>query len=299
MTTSKKTDKAEGRHGPREENRRTMSERVRQFVDVQQRAIDQSAKFVSGAAKKLSEGNLNVSKWISDYSNLCNELATDLADATRALYDDALPTTERSETTAQSAKSSYQNWLSLQRSVLGRLADYYRGVGQLVAAQSTEPRTWVEGWATLWSDVTADVGDWMQREAGETLRPTAEWMPRYRKKVRPSDQTHTIPISIPLETFLDEVDGDPEVVLFTEGLKRVGGGVDLKSDQVLLKPDQILNRNVTLDPSKVSRSHPVTKLRLYDIPPSLTPGDVYSGLVWAMREGKPAVPVAAIELVIV
>ena len=298
MATKKKTAKAGASRGPKEGSRRTMAGRVRQIVDLQQRAIDRSAKFASSAAKKFSEGDLNVSTWVSDYSNLWNELATDLTDATKALYDTS-PIAGKSETAAQPPKDSYQNWLSLQRSVLSRLADYYRGAGQLVAAQSTEPRSWIGGWATFWSDVTADVGDWMQREAGETLRPTAEWMPRYRAKVRPSDLTHTIPISIPLETFPDGVGGDPEVVLFTEGLKRVGGGVDLKSDQVLLKPDQALSKNVKLDPSKVSRSHPVTRLRLFDLPPSLTPDDVYSGFVWARAEGKPVIPIAAIEVVIV
>jgi hypothetical protein len=90
---------------------------------------------------------------------------------------------------------------------------------------------------------------------------------------------------VPIEAFSDDAGPDTRISLLTNGLIRVGGGVTLMPHQ-----------NVELSPSTVTRSSPSSELKLFDLPASLVPGDVYAGLVWA-KETK--FPVASIEVQIV
>jgi hypothetical protein len=261
----------------------TAGSRIDQAVKLQQRAVGRYAELASTTAKRIADGDFNMSRWVKDYSTVWSDCAGDLSEATNVLLQE--PSRKaRNGKDQRRPEDWYRSWLTLQQSFVSRLANYYRGVGQLVAAGSMEPREWIEGGANFWSDVLADMGDWAHRESGGQLRPTTEWMPRLREQVRAGKLTAKVPINVPIEAFPDDKKADTKITLVTDGLGRVGGGVKLS-----------YKKNVELVPETVDRSQPYSELKLFDLP-QLVPGSVYAGLVWAKET---QLPVAAVELEVV
>ena len=274
---------ARGKRRARKTTKSATGSRIDQAVKLQQRAIGRYAKLASTTAKRIADGDFNMSRWVQDYSTVWSDCAGDLSDATNVLLQE--PSEKAPNGKGQRRpEDGYRSWLTLQQSFLSRLANYYRGVGELVAEGSMEPRVWIEGGANFWSDVLADMGDWARRESGGQLRPTAEWMPRLREQVRAGKLTAKVPINVPIEAFSDHKKAYTEITLVTDGLGRVGGGVKLT-----------FKNNVEVVPETVDRSQPYSELKLFDLP-QLTPGSVYAGLVWAKET---QLPVAAIELEVV
>lgn len=283
---AKKPTQGRGAHGKRRGRRTTKSAtggRIEQAVKLQQRAIGRYAELASVSAKRIADGDLNMSRWVQDYSTVWSDCAGDLGEATNVLLQEPSGKT-RNGKDQRRPEDWYRSWLTLQQSFLSRLANYYRGVGQLVAAGSMEPREWIEGGASFWSDVLADMGDWTRRESGGQLRPTTEWMPRLREQIRAGKLTAKVPINVPIEAFPDDKKADAKITLVTDGLGRVGGGVKLS-----------YKKNVELVPETVDRSQPYSELKLFDLP-QLAPGSVYAGLVWAKET---QLPVATIEIEVV
>jgi len=266
--------------------------RIDQFVEFQRRAVSRYVQIAANAAQRLSARDLDLSGWIADYSGLWSDVAGDLSDATKSLFP--LPARRAAKSKAASdtegATDAYRNWLALQHSWLSRAADCYRDVGQLVASGSTEPREWLDRYASFWSGVVSDAGDWARRESGEGLRPTLDWMPRYRREVKPGRPTAAMKIDVPLEAFPEDDSVDATVTLVTAGFTRVSG-VD---SSVTLDAQKYMK----LVPSKVGPSQRSCELKLFNLPAGLRAGDVYAGVVWAVQADNTKVAIAAIELVV-
>jgi hypothetical protein len=258
--------------------------RLDQAVRLQQRAIGRYAELASVSANRIVEGDFNMSRWVKDYSTVWSECAGDLGDAANVLLQGPSEKARDGKKDRRRPEDWYRSWLGLQQSFLSRLATYYRDVAKLVAKGSLEPREWIEGGTSFWSDVLADMGDWARRESGEELRPTAEWMARIRQQVRAGKLTAQVAIDVPVESFPRDGGDAAEVTLVTDGLSRVGGGVKLSYKQ-----------NVELVPEVVRRSHPYSALKLFDLP-QLVPNSVYAGIVWAKET---QLPVATVEIQIV
>ncbi len=261
--------------------------RIDQAVKLQQRAIDRYAQLASTSVNRVVAGDFNLSTWMKDYSSVLGDCAGDLNDAAKILLQDrssAAPGRNGRRRTGD----WYRSWLTLQQSFLGRVANYYGGVGNLIAAGSMEPREWIEEGANLWRDVLADMADWTRRESGSPLRPTFEWMPRVRQEVKEGRLTAKAPITVPIEAFAEAFPGDPaadpKITLVTDGLSPVAGGAKLK-----------VKENLEFFPPEVQRSKPYSELRLFDLPRLVT-GSVYAGIVWAKETHC---PVAAVEIHIV
>lgn len=265
--------------------------RIDRLVELQRAGVKRYAQLASSAANRISQGDFNPAGWVADYSSVWSASAGDLDEILKSTVGDTKA--RAAKRTAQKPEEhrpdGYLNWLALQRSFLARIAGYYREVGELVGKGSMEPREWIEGGANFWGDVIADMGDWLRRESGEQLRPTTEWLPRLRKEIKPGRPTSFVGIEVPTECFPDQDGADPEITLLIDGLSRVGGGAALEPVQ-----------NLKFAPATVKRSSPHSELRLFDLPASLRPGDVYATLVWAKwADGTTKGPIAAIEIAIV
>lgn len=299
MATKPRKARQQKRTGKKQTRQRKAGSRIDQMFDLQRRVIDRYAQLAAAAANRLVEGDYNPSSWITDYSSMWSDCAEDLNDAAKIILQEPSNTTPNTEARRQSGDVC-RSWLSLQQSLLSRLANYYGGVGKLVARGSMEPRDWVEEGADLWRDMLADMADWAHRESGTSLRPTAHWIPRVRLDVKPGRLTANAEFTIPLDAF-DEAflanqgsDGEQQqsdqtdqsshrktITPVTDGLSRLGGGMKLEFKQ-----------HIDFAPAEVDRSEPYCDLRLFDLP-RLTERSVYAGFVWAKET---LYPVAAVEL---
>jgi hypothetical protein len=288
--TKRRTQRAQKARSTKTQ-RRGVAGQIDRVVELQRRMVKRYAALGSNTAKKIVGGDYNTSHWVTDYAAFWDECARDLSDTGKALLgDESLRAGARAR--QRTAGDELRSWLALQQSLLSRVAGYYREAGQLVAKGSMEPREWFDGGANFWADVVGDVGDWVRREGGEQLRPTAEWMARVHQQVRHGKLTAAVPIEVPMEAFPGQDGGDPGVHLvlineFEEGLRRVGAG-----DGVLLE----YARYLKFSNQPVKRSQPRCELKLFDLPASLRPGDVYAGVVWAKETKR---PIAAVEIEIV
>ena len=269
--------------------------RIDQFVEVQRRAVTHYIQFASSAVQRFSARDFDLSGWIADSSRLWSDVAGDLSDATKALFP--LPPRRAAGATAATdggaATDAYRNWLALQHSWITRAADCYGDVGHLVASGSTEPREWLDRYSTFWSGVVSDAGDWARRESGEALRPTSDWMPRYRKEIKPDRPTAAVEIDIPPEAFPEDDSSDAKIKLVTAGFTRVSGVSDVDGSVTFDAP-----KYVTVVPPTADRSQRSCELKLSGLPARLRPGDVYAGVVWAVRADNTKVPIAAVELAV-
>ena len=178
---------------------------------------------------------------------------------------------------------SFRHWLALQESVLNRVADYFENVGELTAENSLEPKRWVDGYAQLWSGLIGDVGDWLEREADTSLRPTAEWIARARASISRGQRTASVGFEVPLEAFGQDDNGVKEITLVSDGFSRGG-------DQVAIA----LNDRFRFVPEQVTRDQRWSELKFFNLP-SLQKG-IYSGMVCAEETD---LPVALVELQVV
>jgi len=210
----------------------------------------------------------------------------------------------RGKRAAPPRRKSYDDWLLLQTSAVRRVANYIDDVGELIGAGSTQPREWLERYSLLWNGLLDDVGDWLQRESGNPVRPSTDWLRRKRIELQQRLRTASIPFDVPLEAFPEQRDSRKPITLKIGGLVRDGKGELLDAKQHLRfggrvrgGKDQslIAAQNLKFDDSRVWIDDRRRRLKVCDLPP-LRVGDVYSGIVWA-EETK--CPVVAIEVAIV
>jgi len=190
--------------------------------------------------------------------------------------------------------ADFRDWIRLQRGLAQRLSGYLASVGELAASGSIEPRGWIKTYATLWSGVIGEVGDWMQRGAEGGLRPTEEWLSRARGELPPNQQSLAIEFEVPLDAFGEE----DEITLRTDGFRRPGG-------ELVLRPGQHGTGNVEIVPPVAKVGDRRSEIKLFGLRAQAAhplPRGLYLALVWAERPGKTGAvqesrrPVALIEL---
>lgn len=270
--------------------------RVEEILQLQRRVLNRYVEITSRAAEKVAAGEFNLAEWATDYSRAWSASASDADSISALLREPTGGTTRKTEARPpQSVADSYRHWLALQQSLFGRVATYFNGIGGLAAGGSAEPRKWVEAGANFWSEVIGDVGDWIHLESQESLRPTEEWMPRLRRQLKQGrPQASFVEIDVPASALPDDAAAESDLLVHgfgggpDEGLSRVGGGAGLKRRE-----------NLDFKPLKVSREHPSSQLKLFNLSALLLVDTVYAGLVSVRWPDGKRRPVAVVEVEIV
>jgi hypothetical protein len=281
--------------GPAKPKLFNVSDRADQLLELQRRALNRYAEVASLTAQKLTEGDLNLANWATDYAAIWSNCGRDL-DEVAKMARSRPATSPKGDTRKHPSSNPYGNWLALQESLLGRVATYFDDIGQLVVSGSAEPRKWIDSGTTFWRRVLTDTGDWVHRESGDSLRPTGEWLPLVRGQLKHGrEEVASLEIHVSIDALPDPDQPGAELTIEAlhiekrpKGLARLGGGILLE-----------LGKNVKFVGPTVSQSEPSSQLKLYNLP-LLRKGDVYVGLVsvvWA--DGRTRYPAAMVEVEIV
>lgn len=195
---------------------------------------------------------------------------------------------------ASALRPPSREWLRLQGSFADRCSRYLREVSELVRRRSLDPKEWVANYSELVCAVIGDVGDFTLSQSGEALRPSDEWVCRFRKRVPRTQLTTSMAIEVPQDAFGKR----EEITLVTDGLSRGDRAIVLEPDRhvrIMLGRSvraATKRRGARAAPGVISRSERRSiRIRFANLPP-LQPG-VYSGIVCAKETD---VTVAIVEL---
>lgn len=191
------------------------------------------------------------------------------------------------------SSAPYREVVGLQSSIADRYARYLRETTDLVRRRSLDPKEWAANYSDLLCALIGDVGDFALRRAGDPLRPSSEWVGRFRKRIPRTQLTTSIPIEIPVQAFGSR----KEVTLVTDGFSRGDLNVVLNPGShvhimVRQPPSASAKRSVRLPPGVVSsESRRAVRVRFSNLP--LLQVGVYSGIICAKETD---VTVAIVEL---
>jgi hypothetical protein len=174
--------------------------------------------------------------------------------------------------------ANLEDFLHLQRTWLLRVAEYVQKAGEQASTGAVDPGEWINVTANFVSAVIGDVGEWLLGRPAD-LRPNEWRVTLVEDRVKVTDRTKSIAITVPPEAFLD-ADGKEHasLTLVTGGLQH--GAFALPIERSLVYPPT------------VSRLKPHARLKLSDLKGRLVAGRIYRGAIWARETKKPVAAVA-------
>jgi hypothetical protein len=170
--------------------------------------------------------------------------------------------------------------LKFQRTLLERFSEFVQGVGEQAGSGMVDPSGYIQTYADLWRGIIADAGDWSAGPDGE-FRATSDWLKLCSFEVSHTATSHAHSFTVPLNSFFSDLQ-EPidKLTLVVSDLANRGGGAVLT------------NKYVRLIPPKITRTHPTSSLKLFDLADRLDAGDVYGGLVWARELIRPVMGIS-------